>query len=394
MIPAAILLAAALAAKPVNQCTLCHPDVRVKFDRSRHRAEEVTCTACHGGNAAAVTVAAAHTGDFRGVPKRRDVPALCASCHSSVTRMRGYNLPTDQYALYQTSRHGELLAKGDEKVAVCTDCHGSHEILPPQDPRSSVYFRNIPQTCGRCHSDRARMSAYGLSGDPTADFAAGVHGKMLLDKGNLSAPDCTRCHGAHGATPPGVGDVDKICGQCHTTTRAYFLAGPHKAAMDRAGLPECASCHDHHKILPAGIAMLDTVCLGCHDKDSAQVKLAAQMKTLTSRASEEIGSARALVDKAALIPLYVEDYRARLDEARTTLMESLPVTHALDLSRVERLTTEARTIAREVESELNGKLEGRKWRHVGLLLFWFYLLLTVAILLRFRRKALAEAARR
>jgi predicted CXXCH cytochrome family protein len=217
---------------------------------------------------------------------------------------------------------------------------------------------------------------------------------MLLDKGNLSAPDCTRCHGAHGATPPGVGDVDKICGQCHTTTRAYFLAGPHKAAMDRAGLPECASCHDHHKILPAGIAMLDTVCLGCHDKDSAQVKLAAQMKTLTSRASEEIGSARALVDKAALIPLYVEDYRARLDEARTTLMESLPVTHALDLSRVERLTTEARTIAREVESELNGKLEGRKWRHVGLLLFWFYLLLTVAILLRFRRKALAEAARR
>ena len=48
MIPAAILLAAALAAKPVNQCTLCHPDIRVQFDRSLHRSEEVTCTACHG----------------------------------------------------------------------------------------------------------------------------------------------------------------------------------------------------------------------------------------------------------------------------------------------------------------------------------------------------------
>jgi hypothetical protein len=126
--------------------------------------------------------------------------------------MRGYNLPTDQYALYQTSRHGQLLAKGDENVATCIDCHGAHEILPPDDPRSSVYVRNIPRTCGRCHSDAARMARYGLKTDPTADFAAGVHGKLLLEKGNLAAPDCTRCHGAHGATPPGVGDVDKICG--------------------------------------------------------------------------------------------------------------------------------------------------------------------------------------
>jgi predicted CXXCH cytochrome family protein len=213
---------------------------------------------------------------------------------------------------------------------------------------------------------------------------------MLLEKGNLSAPDCTRCHGAHGATPPGVGDVDKICGQCHIIARAEYLAGPHKAAMDKAGLPECASCHDHHKILPADIAMLDTVCANCHDKGSSQAKLAMEMKTLYSRSSEEIASARALVDNAAAIPLYVEDYRARLDEARTTLLQSLPVIHSMDLSRVERLTGQARTIAREVQSELNGKLEGRKWRQVGLLLFWFYLLLTVAILLQFRRRALAQ----
>ncbi|MCI0355080.1 MAG: cytochrome c3 family protein, partial [Acidobacteria bacterium] len=322
----ALLLAAVVASVP-NQCLLCHPDVRVMFDRSRHHAEEVTCTACHGGNAQAITVEGAHGGGFRGVPKRRDIPALCATCHSNVEKMRPYNLPTDQFALYQTSRHGQLLAKGDERVAVCTDCHGSHEILPPEDPRSSTYVRNTPATCGKCHGDAKLMASYGLQGNPAAEFAAGVHGKLLLEKGNLAAPDCTRCHGAHGATPPGVGDVDKICGQCHATTRTYFLQGPHKAAMDQAGLPECAACHDRHDNLPADVGMLDKVCLNCHGADSAQVKLSLQMKTAYSRASEEIDQAHVLVQRAAAIPLYVEDYQARLEEARTALLESLPVMH-------------------------------------------------------------------
>ncbi len=389
----ALLLAAALTVSSPNQCVLCHPDVRVLFDLSRHHAEEVTCTACHGGNPQAITVEGAHGGNFRGVPKRRDIPALCATCHSNVEKMRPYDLPTDQFALYQTSRHGQLLAKGDERVAVCIDCHGSHEILPPEDPRSSTYVRNIPATCGKCHGDAKLMASYGLQGNPAAEFAAGVHGTLLLEKGNLAAPDCTRCHGAHGATPPGVGDVDKICGQCHATTRTYFLQGPHKAAMDQAGMPECAACHDRHDNRPADVGMLDKVCLNCHGADSAQVKLSLQMKTAYSSATEEIDQAHALVQRAAAIPLYVEDYQARLEEARTALLESLPVMHSLNLASVESLTGRGRGIAREVESELNGKLQGRSWLIVGLLVFWFYLLITLALLWRFRRKAVAESSR-
>ena len=389
----AFLLAAAVSASTPNQCVLCHPDVRVLFGRSRHHAEEVTCSACHGGNPQAITVEGAHAGSFRGIPKRRDIPALCATCHSNVEKMRPYNLPTDQFALYQTSRHGQSLAKGDERVAVCTDCHGSHEILPPEDPRSSTYVRNIPATCGKCHGDAKLMASYGLQGNPSVEFAAGVHGKLLLEKGNLAAPDCTRCHGAHGATPPGVGDVDKICGQCHATTRTYFLQGPHKAAMDKAGLPECAACHDRHDNHPADVAMLDKVCLDCHGADSAQVKLSQQMKTAYASASEEIDQAHALVQRAAAIPLYVEDYQARLEEARTALLESLPVMHSLNLANVESLTSRGRGIAREVESELNGKMQGRRWRLVGLLLFWFYMIVTLALLFRFRRKAVAESSR-
>ncbi len=386
------ILLLALAAPPANLCSLCHSDVRVQFERGVHYREGVACTSCHGGNPAASTVAEAHRGDFRGVPRRRDVPALCASCHDDVARMRPYNLPADQYALYRTSRHGVLLAKGDERVAVCTDCHGVHEIRARADPASSVFPKNIPQTCGRCHGDPALIARYGLPGNAYLDYKESVHGRAFLEQGDAGAPECSRCHGAHGATPPGVGDIDKVCGQCHATARASFIEGPHKRAMDAAGLPECASCHDHHRVLPASMSLLDEACARCHAQNSPEQGVATSMKTLLTQASDEIDRARAMVEKAAAIPLYVLDDRARLEEARTALLESYPVMHSLSVPQVEHLTQRARSISNEVESEISGKLEQRKWRRVGLLVFWFYLLLTVAVLLRFRHKAAVGSA--
>ncbi|MFQ5876459.1 MAG: cytochrome c3 family protein [Acidobacteriota bacterium] len=392
MIAWALLLAAA-AAGPSAACTLCHPAVRVEFEQGVHRREGVTCVSCHGGDPGAVSVEAAHRGAFRGVPRRRDIPKLCASCHADIALMRPYNLPADQYALYETSRHGLLLAQGNERVAVCTDCHGAHEIRRPDDPRSSVFRRNIPRTCARCHADPSRMGGTGPRDDPYRDYAEGVHGRAFLTRDNLSAPDCSSCHGAHGAAPPGFGDIDKVCGQCHATTRAYFLEGPHYAAMREAGLPECASCHDHHRIGPADLSALDSACVACHEEGSDQLEVAAAMRTLFTAAAEEIDRARALVERAAAIPLYVGDYEAGLEDARTALMESFPVMHSLDVQRVQDFTLRARSIATAIQSEIEGKLEGRAWRRVGLMLFWFYLLLTVAILVRFRRRAAAEALR-
>ena len=53
----------------------------------------------------------------------------------------------------------------------------------------------------------------------------------------------------------------------------------------------------------------------------------------------------------------------------------------------------ARSIAREVGNEIEEKFAGRWWRKVGLALFWFYLLLTATILVRARRRAIAEGRR-
>lgn len=390
----AALLAAVLAAPPAaagNLCALCHPDVRVQFERSIHHSEEVSCVSCHGGDPTASTVEGAHHGRFRGSVPRREIPALCASCHADTEMMRAYSLSTDQYALYQTSGHGHYLAKGDENVAVCTDCHGLHDIRRVDDPASGTYVLNIPATCARCHSDPSLMTRYGWTRDPLADFTGSVHGQALLKNANTAAPQCSRCHGAHGAAPPGVGSVDKVCGQCHATARAQFLDSPHRSAMREAGLPECASCHDHHRIARSSIDQLDSVCLDCHAADSEPAALARKMKTLFTGASEEIDRAHRIVEEAAAIPLYMEDYEARLEEARTSLLESLPAMHSLDLGRVEQLTGRARSIGSQIESEVNGILEERGWKGVALGIFWFYLIVTVAILVRFRSRAAREA---
>jgi hypothetical protein len=388
-----VLTLAAGAAQPVGACGLCHPDVRVEHEQSVHAREGIACHDCHGGNPEATTTAAAHRGEFRGVPSRRDLSAACATCHSDLERMRPYNLPADQYALYRTSDHGIRLAQGNLKVAVCTDCHGTHDIRRRDDPQSAIFPANIPATCGRCHGDSTTAASPDGASNAFADYIGGVHGQAFFEDHNSSAPHCASCHGAHGAAPPGVGDVDKVCGQCHSPARGYFLQSPHAAARQEIDAPECASCHDHHGIRPATDALLESVCLRCHDAGSGQAEVATAMRTLFRGAEDEIDAARLLVDRAAAIPLYVEDYRARLEDARTSLVQSFPVMHALQVASVEELTQRARSIAAEVESEVNGKLLERRWRRVGLLLFWFYLILTVTILVRYRRRAIREATR-
>jgi predicted CXXCH cytochrome family protein len=377
----------AKATKTSKMCGVCHSEIRVKYEQGVHNREGIGCTSCHGGNAEAITVATAHAGGFRGVPDRRNIPALCASCHADIEKMRFYNLPSDQYALYRTSQHGIRLAGGDTHAAVCTDCHGAHEIRPPDDPKSSVFGRNIPNTCGKCHGTPSFQARYKLKENPVADYREGIHGRAYLSGASDSAPECTRCHGSHGATPPGVGDVDKVCGQCHETTRGYFLAGPHKAAMDEAGLPECAACHHSHNTIAVTADKVSTVCVECHDQGDPELRVAAAIERMSDEASKEIDHAGALVDEAARIPLYVEDYRSRLQDARTALLEAAPVTHSLDTTLVEPHTRRARSIAMTVSEELHQKISSRWWHKVGLGLFWFYLLLTAAIITRARRRA-------
>lgn len=365
-----------------GRCGTCHPSERVLFESSRHAHEDVHCTSCHGGNDQSLELSVAHGGSFRGKPSRASIPALCASCHANEQRMRAYNLPVDQYALYQTSGHGRLLAKGDTRVAVCSDCHGAHDILPPDDPASRVYRTNIPRTCGRCHGDTKLMPAakavYPL-------YQKSVHASELIDKGNLRAPSCVSCHGVHGAAPPAVGDVDKVCGQCHTAERRYFSAGAHRpGGGSDIG---CSSCHDAHGTEIAKPERLAAACQKCHEKGSPEATLGDRIWTEYKSASDELDRAVDAAAQADAVPINTDDYRARLEEAKTYLREAMPAAHAVREDVVAGLTARARSVAAEVRSDIHGKLGNLKVRKFVLIVFWFYLLLAILVLRNFQRRA-------
>lgn len=385
-IPLVLSLASpAWAAGEGEQCGTCHPTERVAFAESVHAREEVTCSSCHGGRPDSLDVDAAHRGSFRSLADRTKIPESCASCHADLERMRPYNLPVDQYAIYMTSPHGKAAAAGDSHSAVCSDCHGAHAVLPPDDPQSRVHMRNLPSTCGECHADATLMGSYGLDPNVVQEYLGGAHGEALLERGVQAAPSCNSCHGVHGATPPGVGDIDKVCGTCHQETRKAFLAGPHYPSMAEAGLPECSSCHSNHGIRRHDLADLSVICADCHGEDSDEAVVGNKMQTLIVQADQEVESAENLLLEAEKIPLDVQDHLSRIEEARTYLTEALPLVHSVSVEPVEQVTRRARSIGKEIEAEVYPRLSKRT-AHVGLAIYWFYVVMTVAILIGYRRR--------
>ena len=101
------------------------------------------------------------------------------------------------------SVHYTSLARGDRTAPVCVDCHGSHDIVKPGQPRAAVSL-----TCAKCHA--------GVS----TTYAKSVHGHALMEGGNPDVPVCTDCHRSHDIAGPREQQwrmsTPALCGNCHT----------------------------------------------------------------------------------------------------------------------------------------------------------------------------------
>jgi cytochrome b subunit of formate dehydrogenase len=135
-----------------DTCGMCHTEVVEQFRSSVHGtalARGVTqaplCTDCHGEHKILKHTNAASPVNIGNI---RDT---CGSCHGNVRLTRKFGMPSDRLVSFDSSFHGLAAKSGSQTVANCASCHGVHNILPSSDPKSMVYAKNLPKTCGKCH---------------------------------------------------------------------------------------------------------------------------------------------------------------------------------------------------------------------------------------------------
>ncbi|MBN2225856.1 MAG: hypothetical protein JW763_00680 [candidate division Zixibacteria bacterium] len=132
-------------ANMAQTCAECHKGIYEEFTRSIHSPEVSDadeplpiCSDCHESHAIVRT-------DSDGF--RAEIMNQCGGCHREVTES------------YFETFHGKVSKLGYSAAAKCYDCHGAHNILPPENPHSMLSRQNIVATCGACHPGSHRQFA-------------------------------------------------------------------------------------------------------------------------------------------------------------------------------------------------------------------------------------------
>jgi formate dehydrogenase gamma subunit len=167
-----------------------------------------TCNDCHSSNGTAHIILP--PGDPRSSINHFNIPKTCGRCHKSVEHD------------YWDGIHGKLTAQGETDSPVCTDCHGEHGILPPDDPRSPVSPARVAEaTCSPCHESARLNEKYGIPTGRLQSWVDSYHG-LKSRAGDLTVANCASCHGAHRILPHAdpassvnAANLQKTCGNCH-----------------------------------------------------------------------------------------------------------------------------------------------------------------------------------
>jgi cytochrome b subunit of formate dehydrogenase len=128
-----------------DTCATCHEGIDMAFRESIHFTGEAhdghhlpMCNDCHSSHEIART-------DAEGF--KLQIVNSCGACHEEVTHS------------YFETYHGKVFELGYTETAKCHDCHGQHNVLPPDDPKSTLSRDNIVGTCAQCHPQAHRQFA-------------------------------------------------------------------------------------------------------------------------------------------------------------------------------------------------------------------------------------------
>jgi predicted CXXCH cytochrome family protein len=262
------------------ECKTCHADEAEGLAGSVHaKASANPCTSCHG-NAHSIFAKS----DPRSAVYPLNIPRTCGTCHNNPVMAKKHGL-TNVYPLYMDSIHGFALSNEGLLVAAnCQSCHGSHHILSHNNPLSPTYKTNVPKTCGSCHAGIESDYEAGIHGkmvaagnlkapvcsdchtahailQPTADafrmqstpicgschkeklstYRDTFHSQLGSLGGYVQTARCWDCHGAHDILPASdpnspinKANLIKTCGKCHAGANANFVQyQPHANAYNR-----------------------------------------------------------------------------------------------------------------------------------------------------------------
>ncbi|NOY88502.1 MAG: hypothetical protein GXO93_03805 [FCB group bacterium] len=175
------------------------------------------------------------------------IDVMCGKCHLDAAK--GYN----------QSPHVEGRKVSIEDLPTCITCHGGHNVLAVDNPKSQTYHTNSVKICIKCHEDEKINEKFKVLPKPIMikAYENSVHGRALLLKGNMKAPACVDCHGSHSfmpadkpASPIFKTHISRTCGKCHPKIAATYNASVHGQALKNGIMeaPTCTDCHGEHNI--------------------------------------------------------------------------------------------------------------------------------------------------
>jgi len=282
-----------------NYCGKCHTKEKEDHLKSVHYVQlqrnnpnAPTCIYCHSNK-----LTPNWKLDMATLKKNQE--KLCLDCHLRST------IEQSQFAKslinYDSSVHGQAIARGNSNAAICTDCHGTHDLERASSPTSKIYRTNVPNICSQCHLPISQ------------EYSISIHG-VALTKGNPDAPTCTFCHGEHNINPVVYAprrmfsdnhiNFDVVmrtkmvyCVVCHaneTMMKKYKILTTNQA---HNWLPElsthyetvrCIDCHSSyrppnlsHNILPPSQTIKK--CEECHNRNSVLMSTLYKHERAVSR---------------------------------------------------------------------------------------------------------------
>ena len=235
---------------PPVQCASCHEKESKAYEGSIHgmshamgASAAATCLSCHGNAHEIVPVKHIDSPVFK-----LNLPETCAKCHSDPKLIAAYRLNAHTADFYKDSIHGQALIKMRLIVAPsCDDCHGVHDIKRSVDQSARTNHANIAKTCGQCHmgiEETYNQSVHGVllaKGDPKGPVCTDCHSAHQIEKPsnqNFKAESdevCGKCH------------QDRLAHYRETYHGKAMALGRPNVASDVAA---CYDCHGHHDVFP------------------------------------------------------------------------------------------------------------------------------------------------